>query len=638
MKLDPTVVRYLSEEDWRVLTAVEMGMRNHELVPTPLIERIAGLRLGGVKKCLVQLLRYKLIVHENRKYDGYKLVYGGYDYLALHAFVKRNRVASVGNRIGVGKEADVFVVADSEGREMILKLHRLGRTSFQSVTRNRDYTRRPGRRGGAGWLYLSRLAAQKEYAFMRALCDAGFAVPTPIDQNRHCVLMSVVPGFVLANISVLGHPERVYARTLKLLTRLAQYGLIHGDLNEHNLMITDDEHVWFIDFPQMVSTEHPNAQHYFDRDLRCVHAYFGRRFNLRIDYSPLLRQDPDLERRHDLDAAVGASGWSRSQQREMDRLLRLQQRSEAAGDEEEGEGSDSAEEGEEEEGEEGEEREAREQGQTSEAPNPQGSEASPAPLTEPNEEASSAPVPKPLESGALTEGALSAVTDGAPSASTAAGRAALQAETDEQVQRWASAVRTLSPAEALELQAQAANPDESRKHDSDDDDDDEEDEEDEEDAEEDEEEEEEPDPNGCTPDQDSTAPAGPSPLEPSRRLLNQKGRGFFNQERMEDAQVGLEMGPDYHLAATRAGMSRKKVRESRSVRANEKRQAAANPAAEGAPPPALEGLTDDYIRRRVMGKLAKDAVSQELRVACRANVQKGRQKIRDAQAAKYAEW
>ena len=56
---------------------------------------------------------------------------------------------------------DVFVVADNDGKEMILKLHRLGRTSFQTVTRNRDYTRRPGQRGGAGWLYLSRLAAQK---------------------------------------------------------------------------------------------------------------------------------------------------------------------------------------------------------------------------------------------------------------------------------------------------------------------------------------------------------------------------------------------------------------------------------------------------------------------------------------------
>ena len=31
-KLNVTMLRYLSKEDFRVLTAVEMGMKNHELV------------------------------------------------------------------------------------------------------------------------------------------------------------------------------------------------------------------------------------------------------------------------------------------------------------------------------------------------------------------------------------------------------------------------------------------------------------------------------------------------------------------------------------------------------------------------------------------------------------------------------
>ena len=37
MKLDATDVRYLSPEEFRVLTAVEMGSKNHEVVPPPLI-------------------------------------------------------------------------------------------------------------------------------------------------------------------------------------------------------------------------------------------------------------------------------------------------------------------------------------------------------------------------------------------------------------------------------------------------------------------------------------------------------------------------------------------------------------------------------------------------------------------------
>jgi RIO kinase 2 len=42
----------------------------------------------------------------------------------------------------------------------------------------------------ASWLYMSRIAATKEYAFMKALYARDFPVPVPIDQNRHIVAMS----------------------------------------------------------------------------------------------------------------------------------------------------------------------------------------------------------------------------------------------------------------------------------------------------------------------------------------------------------------------------------------------------------------------------------------------------------------
>ena len=37
MKLDVQYMRYLTRDDFRVLTAVEMGMKNHDLVPADLI-------------------------------------------------------------------------------------------------------------------------------------------------------------------------------------------------------------------------------------------------------------------------------------------------------------------------------------------------------------------------------------------------------------------------------------------------------------------------------------------------------------------------------------------------------------------------------------------------------------------------
>jgi RIO kinase 2 len=50
------------------------------------------------------------------------------------------------------------------------------------------------------WLYLSRLAALKEFAFMAALHRRGFPVPKALDNNRHAVLMSLVDASPLVQV------------------------------------------------------------------------------------------------------------------------------------------------------------------------------------------------------------------------------------------------------------------------------------------------------------------------------------------------------------------------------------------------------------------------------------------------------
>lgn len=42
--------------------------------------------------------------------EGYRLTYGGYDFLACRTFAKRDTVYSVGNQIGTGKESGALVV------------------------------------------------------------------------------------------------------------------------------------------------------------------------------------------------------------------------------------------------------------------------------------------------------------------------------------------------------------------------------------------------------------------------------------------------------------------------------------------------------------------------------------------------
>ncbi|XP_065354500.1 uncharacterized protein RIOK2 [Calliphora vicina] len=314
-KLNVTILRYLTREDFRVLTAVEMGMKNHELVPGALVASIANIKSGGVHKLLKELCKHKLLTYERgKKFDGYRLTNTGYDYLALKSLTLRGSVSSFGNQIGVGKESNIYVVADEDENPICLKLHRLGRTCFRNIKSKRDYH---GRRHKASWLYLSRISATREFAYMSALYERGFPVPKPIDFNRHCVLMELVNGWPMTNIQELGDPDQVYDDLMNLIVRLGNSGVIHGDFNEFNLMLGDDGKPVLIDFPQMMSTSHENAEFFFDRDVQCVRELFRRKYNYESGEYPKFT---DITRDDNLDTEVHCTGYGFTKEMENDLL------------------------------------------------------------------------------------------------------------------------------------------------------------------------------------------------------------------------------------------------------------------------------------------------------------------------------
>lgn len=157
---------------------------------------------------------------------------------------------------------------------------------------------------------------------MKALYNHGFPVPKPYDVNRHCVVMALGSGYQLNSIQELRHPGAVFDALMKQICRLASFGLIHCDFNEFNLLVNDEEEVTIIDFPQMVSTEHVNAQYYFDRDVECIRTFFKRRFGFEAIRVPRLFVDTercDVE----LDEELRASGWDKAANEEFDKLVAI---------------------------------------------------------------------------------------------------------------------------------------------------------------------------------------------------------------------------------------------------------------------------------------------------------------------------
>lgn len=179
---------------------------------------------------------------------------------------------------------------------MVLKLTRLGRNSFRSVKKNREYIQH---RTNYNWLYLSRLSSVREFLFMQMLYQEGFPTPKPIDTNRHAILMSLVDGDTLCHIQRMTSQAEIgqlFQKTLDTLVRFAQNGLIHGDYNEFNLMVdSSGTKLTVIDFPQCISSNHPNASAYFNRDVECLYTYFHKLAEKSLEDNIQNREEGDMK-------------------------------------------------------------------------------------------------------------------------------------------------------------------------------------------------------------------------------------------------------------------------------------------------------------------------------------------------------
>lgn len=165
---------------------------------------------------------------------------------------------------------------------------------------------------------------------MRVLYREGFPIPEPVAWSRHTVVMEFIDAFPLRMIESVPDPGKLYAELMDIIVRLAKRGLIHGDFNEFNILIkekTMGDQITLIpiliDFPQTVSTNHANAQMYFDRDVACVRRYFERRLKYVSDEAgphfadAIKGVDPAMR----LDVEVEASGFSKKMAKELDRFV-----------------------------------------------------------------------------------------------------------------------------------------------------------------------------------------------------------------------------------------------------------------------------------------------------------------------------
>ena len=182
---------------------------------------------------------------------------------------------------------------------------------------------------------------------MQVLKSNGYRVPEPIANSRHTIVMELIDAFPLRQISKVPDPAGLYTELIEMILRLAEHGLIHGDFNEFNILIKEEEDTTppqpteneeasklaptlkltpvLIDFPQMVSIDHANAEMYFDRDVNCIKRFFSRRFYFTADepgpFFADARKCAGKKGGKRLDIEVEASGFSKKMAKDLEKYM-----------------------------------------------------------------------------------------------------------------------------------------------------------------------------------------------------------------------------------------------------------------------------------------------------------------------------
>lgn len=201
----------------------------------------------------------------------------------------------VGQRLGSGKEADVYLCRDGQ-RLLTVKCYRQYRTSHRG--------------GGSIKLESMGQRASREFELLCYAWQGGARVPEPGRRVENMFSMqylgnadSAAP--MLQHVQ-LGNPEGFLHATLSGVEGLAEAGIVHSDLSPFNILVHDDQ-PWFIDLAAGIRVDRlgsppwvrlNEALRALEKGIGSLGRYF-RRYDLSLDPRELMdRVQKQIDRYH----------------------------------------------------------------------------------------------------------------------------------------------------------------------------------------------------------------------------------------------------------------------------------------------------------------------------------------------------
>ena len=278
--------RTLGEDEFSVLKAMVSLISRYEYVPIETLEKRVKIPPKKLGRSILRLGRINALIKGQG--SSYKITFLGLDLLAIHLMTLKGIISSVGTQIGTGKESDIYNALTLEGIPVAIKFYRIGRTSFQKVSRYRSYLT-----DKVNWIVRSITAAEREFNALRVLSKYTQYVPKVFGRSYHAVAMEYITGIELQKYFSPSDPLGILKKILNVLkVAYTKVRLVHGDLSEYNIIVSkqgNEEKPYIIDWPQYLYVDDPLHELLLERDIKYLINFFKRRYGVVIDFRNALR-------------------------------------------------------------------------------------------------------------------------------------------------------------------------------------------------------------------------------------------------------------------------------------------------------------------------------------------------------------
>ena len=223
----------------------------------------------------------------------YKNVFDEKTISSIWKLITERRFEGLESPIKIGKESNVFSAITKSKERVAVKVFRITSSNFFTMSRylsmDPRFRKFKSRRGTVlTW-------AKREFVNLKKAYEAGVNVPKPIAVEDNVIVMGFIgnqpPEPPLADPLLkesCDNPKKMFELLFEDIKKLYRANLVHGDLNEFNIMNNKEKPV-IIDLSHGTPVSAPAAIEMLERDLKNVCRFFNKK-GLNLDIQKLLKE------------------------------------------------------------------------------------------------------------------------------------------------------------------------------------------------------------------------------------------------------------------------------------------------------------------------------------------------------------